>query len=287
MCVSVLLIDAWWTEAGCGLHERVMLSLIRQLWRARSFIVGSVRRDFQAKYQKSLLGAGWAVLNPLAMILIYTLVFSQIMQARLAGVQGPFAYGIFLCAGLLTWGYFVDITVRFQNVFVANANLIKKINFPQTCLPIIALLGASIDFLIVFGLFALFLLLSGSFPGWVFVSLLPLLALLVAFATSLGLLLGSMNVFVRDIGQLFGLCLTFWFWLTPIVYPVNILPAWVHPWLLLNPLAPLMAAFQSVIAYGAWPSWIELVPLCLLTMVLAVMARRVYLRLAPQMADEL
>lgn len=263
------------------------MSLIRQLWRARSFIAGSVQRDFQAKYQKSLLGAGWAVVNPLAMILIYTLVFSQIMQARLAGVQGPFAYGIFLCAGLLTWGFFVDITMRFQNVFVANANLIKKINFPQTCLPMIALLGACIDFLIVFGLFGLFLLVSGSFPGWVFVAMLPLLLLLIVFAASLGLLLGSLNVFVRDIGQLFGLCLTFWFWLTPIVYPPNILPSWVQPWLLLNPMAPLMNGFQSVIAYGVWPTWFELLPLMLMTMALAILATRVYQKLAPQMADEL
>lgn len=264
-----------------------MLSLIRQLWRSRSFIVGSVRRDFQAKYQKSMLGAGWAVLNPLAMILVYTLVFSQIMQARLAGVQGAFAYGIFLCAGLLTWGFFVDISTRFQNVFVANANLIKKIQFPQVCLPIIALLGASIDFLIVFGLFIIFLLVSGSFPGFVFISMLPLTFVLMTFAASLGLLLGSLNVFIRDVGQLFGLCLTFWFWLTPIVYPTNVLPTWVQPWLLLNPLAPLMAGFQSVIAYGQWPDWASIAPLLLFTLLLAGLAFRVYTRLAPQMADEL
>lgn len=263
------------------------MSLIRELWRSRGFIAGSVRRDFQAKYQKSLLGAGWAVVNPLAMILIYTLVFSQIMRARLDGVPGPFAYGIFLCAGLLTWGYFVDITMRFLNVFVANANLIKKISFPRLCLPLIALIGASVDFLIVFALFGLFLVLSGGFPGWPFLAVLPLMALLVVFAASLGLLLGSLNVFIRDVGQLFGLFLTFWFWLTPIVYPVNILPAWVQPWLLLNPMAPLMAAFQSVIAYGQWPVWLDLWPLSVLTIMLVFVACRVYSRLAPQMADEL
>lgn len=140
------------------------MQILRALWAYRDFILGSVQREFQSKYQRSMLGATWTVLNPLAMIVVYTVIFSQVMRAKLPGVDSTFGYSIYLCAGILTWGLFAEITTRGQNIFLENANLIKKLSFPRLCLPI-ALLGvALLNFAIVFFLFTGFLLLSGSFP---------------------------------------------------------------------------------------------------------------------------
>ena len=112
-----------------------MNSMLKALWTYRGFILGSVKREFQSKYSNSLLGAAWNVLNPLAMIVVYTMIFSQVMKARLAGVNSTFAYSIYLCAGILTWGLFAEITSRALNVFIENANLLKKLSFPRLCLP--------------------------------------------------------------------------------------------------------------------------------------------------------
>src|SRR5690349_23563556 len=120
----------------------MQLYLYRKLSSYRGFILGSAQPEFQARYRNSLFGALWTVLNPLSMIIVYTVIFSHIMRARLPGVDDGMAYSIYLCAGLLTWGLFAEITVRSQNMFLDNANLLKQISFPRICLPVIVWLNA-------------------------------------------------------------------------------------------------------------------------------------------------
>jgi lipopolysaccharide transport system permease protein len=264
-----------------------MLAIVRPLWAYRGFILGSVKREFQSKYRNSLLGAAWNVLNPLAMIIVYALIFSQIMRARLPGVDTTFAYSIYLCAGIITWGLFAEIVGRGQNVFLENANLIKKLSFPRLCLAVTVVANAVLNFSIIFGLFTAFLLLSGNFPGLPFLAVFPLLALLVLFSISLGITLGVLNVFFRDVGQFFGIFLTFWFWLTPIVYPVSILPERLQPWMNLNPMARLANAFQIVLVNGQWPNWSNLWPVVVLALLLCVFGFGLYRRHAGEMVDEL
>ena len=261
--------------------------LLRPLWAYRGFILGSVKREFQLKYQNSMLGAAWNVIQPLAMILVYTLIFSQVMRAKLPGVDTTFAYSIYLCAGVLTWGLFTEITGRAQNIFLESANLLKKMSFPRLSLPVIVVLGALVNFAMIFGLFTLFLLVSGNFPGWAFLALLPLLLLQIAFSIGLGIILGVLNVFFRDVGQFFNVVLQFWFWLTPIVYPTSVLPDSVRPWLELNPLAPLMAAYQGILVAGEWPAWQSLWLITLLAVLFCALGYRLFRKRAGEMVDEL
>jgi lipopolysaccharide transport system permease protein len=233
------------------------------------------------------LGAAWTVLNPLAMIVVYTVIFSQIMRAKLPGVDSTFAYSIYLCAGVLTWGLFAEIVSRGQNVFLEHANLIKKLNFPRLCLPVTIVASAGLNFAIIFGLFSGFLILSGNFPGWAFLALLPVLAIQAAFSIGLGMVLGVLNVFFRDVGQLFGVVVQFWFWLTPIVYPITILPESVQQMMVFNPMANLMTAYQSILVNGFWPNWLSLWPVALLAALLCVWGMRLFRRHSGEMVDEL
>ena len=264
-----------------------MPGMLGALWAYRGFIVGSVKREFQSKYRNSLLGAAWTVINPLAMIIVYTVIFSQIMKAKLPGVDTTFAYSIYLCAGILTWGLFAEIVGRAQNTFLENANLLKKLSFPRLCLPVIVVANAGLNFAIIFGLFSAFLVLSGNFPGWPYLALLPLLAILVAFAIGLGITLGVLNVFFRDVGQFFGIFLQFWFWLTPIVYPVSILPERLQPYMNLNPMARLINAFQVILVNGQWPNWYSLWPVVVLAILLCLLGFGLFRRHAGEMVDEL
>lgn len=262
-------------------------TLLRGLYAYRGFIFGSVKREFQSKYRASTLGAAWAVINPLAMIVVYTVIFSQIMRARLPGVESTFGYSIFLCAGVLTWGFFAEITGRTQNVFLEHANLLKKISFPRISLPIIVVVNATLNFSIVFGLFTIFLILSGNFPGWVYLAIYPILAIQILFSVGLGMILGVLNVFFRDVGQFFNIALQFWFWLTPIVYPAEILPERVRSLMALNPMAPLIQAYQSILVLGQWPQWASLLPVMLISLIFCTLGLHLFRKHAGELVDEL
>lgn len=125
-----------------------MVSIIRSIWNYKNFILGMVKRDFQSRYLNSTLGLVWAIVNPLALILVYTLIFTQIMQAKLPEIESQWAYSIYLCAGVLPWNYFVESIQRMQNLFFEQSNLIKKLNFPKITLPVYILISSTINFVI-------------------------------------------------------------------------------------------------------------------------------------------
>ncbi|MGR8951985.1 MAG: ABC transporter permease [Gammaproteobacteria bacterium] len=264
-----------------------MFTMIRALWAYRGFILGSVKREFQSKYRNSLLGAAWTMLNPLAMIVVYTVIFAEVMRAKLPGVDNTFGYSIYLCAGTLSWGLFAEIVGRAQNVFIDHANLIKKLSFPRLCLPVIIILSSMLNFAIVFGLFTAFLLISGNFPGTAYIALLPLLVILIFFSIGLGITLGVLNVFFRDVGQFFGIFLTFWFWLTPIVYPASILKESTRDILVWNPMSSLMEGFQQILVAGQWPMWEHLWLITLLAMFFCFTGFGLFRRHVGEMVDEL
>ncbi|MBY0239473.1 MAG: ABC transporter permease [Burkholderiaceae bacterium] len=261
--------------------------MMRALWSYRGFVMGSVRREFQAKYRNTMLGAAWTVLSPLAMILVYTLIFSQVMKSRLPGDTSQYGYSIYLCAGILTWGLFSEILARGQNMFLEHANLLKKISFPRICLPVIVVLNALLNFGIIFGLFTVFLLASGQFPGAVFLLLIPVITLMVLLAIGLGMVLGVLNVFFRDVGQFFTIFLQFWFWLTPIVYPSSIIPDGLRDAMAYNPMAAPIKACQDILVTGAAPQWTSLAGPFALALLLCALGLYLFRRRAGEMVDEL
>lgn len=265
----------------------MLFRLTRSAWEYRGFILGSVKREFQARYSNSLLGVAWTLLNPLAMIIVYTVIFSHVMKARLPGVDDGLAYGVYLCSGLLTWGLFTEITSRSLSMFIDNANLLKKLSFPRICLPVIVLLNGLMNFGIIFSIFLAFLAITNRLPGLSLLALPALLAIQVAFAIGLGILLGVLNVFFRDVGQFFGIALQFWFWFTPIVYPLSVVPESVSGWIQFNPLTPLMSSYQGIFLTGAWPDWQALLPLIASSVIVLVLGLSVFRKRSGEMVDEL
>ena len=257
------------------------------IYRFRGFIYESVRREFTSRYRNSMLGASWLVIQPLAQIMIFTLIFSQVMITRLPSVTSPFGYSIFLCAGIFTWGLFSDLVNRSQNMFLENANLLKKINFPRICLPIIVIFNACIGFAIVFSLFVCFLLISDNFPGWAILAIIPILLLQILFATGLGMVIGVLNVFFRDVGQFFGIVLQFWFWLTPIIYPLSTLPDWAQHVVMLNPLTPIILAYQEILVQGKLPIWSDFLSTAVFACMFCLLGMRLFRKHVGEMVDEL
>ena len=147
--------------------------------------------------------------------------------------------------------------------------------------------NALLNFGIIFGLFLLFLLLTGRLPGWALLGLIPVLIIQIAFAAGLGVILGVLNVFFRDVGQFFGIVLQFWFWFTPIVYPITIIPENFRSLLMLNPMMPLIGAYQTILVNGRWPDWQSLLPAALLGLLFCMLAIYLFRKRSGEMVDEL
>lgn len=263
------------------------LTALTQLWQYRRFILGSVAREFRSRYARTIFGALWLILEPFAMILVYTIIFSQVMHARLPGSDTPYAYSIYLCAGLLPWQWFTELLSRNVTIFVAHGGLIKKSNFPRHALPVIAFISSACNFALVSGLFLIFLLVMGRWPGWDLLSLVPLLLLQSAFAMGVGVALGVLNVFFRDVSQTVGIILQFWFWLTPIVYTTPTLPAGARDYFAWNPVFPLFEAYHKVLLGKGTPDWSSLWGFGILTLVSLLIALWMYRAAQSQLVDEL
>ncbi|NEX21825.1 ABC transporter permease [Thiorhodococcus mannitoliphagus] len=261
--------------------------MLRELWAYRGFVLASVHRELRARYMGSQFGLAWAVIHPFALILLYTLVFSNLMRPTLAGHDQPIAYSIYLCAGLLTWTFFSELLGRSVGIFVNNANLLKKVSFPKLTLPLISIFSSLLHYCIIMALFLTFLMLIAKFPGWVTLAALPVIIILVAFTIGLGILAGTINVFYRDIEQFTVLILQFWFWFTPIVYVRAILPEWLSDLLGWNPVLPIVAAMQAIFLDHRAPEWSTLLYPATLAMLLLGLGFLVYLRLAGEIVDEL
>jgi len=261
--------------------------MIVTLWHYRGFIAASVRRDFHARYRASALGGLWAVINPLAQILVFTAVLAGVMRARLPGVDTTFGYSIFLTSGIITWGLFTEIVTRCTGVFVENGNLLKKQSFPRICLPAIVVTTALLNFVIILILFLGFLAMTGHLPGAPLIAMLPILAIQVTFAAGLGVLLGVANVFYRDIAPVEAIVLQFWFWLTPIIYPLSIVPPALQGFIEANPATAIARAYQDIFVASRWPDFASLAGPGLLALVAAVAGYRFFRSRSADMVDEL
>lgn len=230
-----------------------MSGMLRSLWQYRHFVLSSIRNELITRFARSKLGGLWMIINPLAQVAIYALILSNVLAAKLPGIDNKYAYAIYLMAGLLAWTLFSEIISRCLNLFIEQGNLMKKMQFPRITLPAIVV-GSNLlnNILLFIAMVGIFLLLGHHFSA-AMLWLLPLTLLLTAFAMGVGLVLGIMNVFVRDLGQAVPIILQMWFWFTPIVYPVNIIPEGYRHWLNLNPMYHFTSAYQEVLVYGRPP----------------------------------
>ncbi|MGA7440029.1 MAG: ABC transporter permease [Luteibacter sp.] len=230
-----------------------MQNLLRAVWMYRHFIVSSIRNDLKMRFARSKLGGLWMILQPLAQVAIYAVVLSRIMGSRLPGTDNRYAYVIYLIAGMVAWSLFAETVTRCLTIFVDNGNLLKKIVFPRISLPLIvggsALVSNVLLLVAAVGVF----LIVGHMPTLSMFWLLVLIPVNLAFSIGLGLTLGVLNVFVRDIGQVMTVILQLWFWMTPIVYMPTILPEQFQGLIHLNPMYYIASGFQDVLLYGKAP----------------------------------
>jgi len=264
-----------------------MKMLLLAIWHYRHFILTSIRNDLRTRFARSRLGAAWMILQPLAQGAIYALVLGRVLGTRLPNTSNPYAYAIYLLAGLAGWTLFAEVITRCLTIFVDNGSLLKKMVFPRICLPLIvsgsSLLNNLFLLIATLGIFAA----VGHYPTWMWLWLPVLMVITLLFGLALGLILGVLNVFVRDVAQVMNVVLQLWFWLTPIVYAVNILPGHFFLVLRLNPMYAIVSSYQQVLLWGNPPHFKTLGAIVLVSLVLLALGMGLFRRASPDMVDVL
>jgi lipopolysaccharide transport system permease protein len=261
--------------------------MLNAVWAYRSFIISSIKNDFKARFVRSKIGGLWMVLHPLAMVLIYALILSALLKAKLPDVDTIYAYPIYLTAGILAWTIFSESVSKSLTIFVDNGNLIKKVAFPKLVLPIITAGTVTLNSLVL--LLAIFIVFAflGHFPGVQSLWLPVLFFITLVFGMSIGLILGVLNVFIRDIGQIIPVILQFGFWLTPIVYTISIIPEAHQHWFDYNPMTHITGAFQDVLLYNKMIDLYALSKFILVSLGLFALGMFMFKKAAPEMVDQL
>jgi lipopolysaccharide transport system permease protein len=250
-----------------------------------------VRRDLEARYKGSVLGNFWPLLNQLSQLLIYTYVFSVVLKVKLSLKSLPennFTFGLWLFAGLLPWIAFSGGLMQSASSVVVQPNLVKKVVFPLTLLPIVPILSTFIES--SFGLMALiFFVAATSHTLHPTLALLPLIWLTQLLLTAgLGYLAAGLTVFLRDIPQTLGVILNLWLYITPIVYPASAIPEQWRNWVFwLNPMTAIAEVYRDIVLVGEVKHWGEWGVASAIAVTIFCCGFLVYKRLRPAFADVL
>jgi lipopolysaccharide transport system permease protein len=231
------------------------VQLARTLWRERGLILQLTRSDIAGRYKGSLLGIFWSLCNPIALLTIYTFVFSVVFQARWdTGDQSQGHYAVQLFAGMIVHGLFTETLLRSPSLILQNSSYVKKIIFPLEILPVMAVGTSAFHSAISIGVLAVVILIVAGGLPWTIVLLpfvlLPLMLMSLGFAW----FLASLGVYLRDIIQPIGLLSTILLFSSPVFYPASALPDFIQPWLLLNPLTFPIEQSRAVLIVGVPPN---------------------------------
>jgi lipopolysaccharide transport system permease protein len=212
----------------------------RELWEYRELLYFLTWRDIKVRYKQTVLGAAWAIIQPVFMMVVFSIFFGRLAKVPSDGIPYP----VFTFCALLPWQLFAHAVAESSNSLVGNQNLITKVYFPRLVIPLSAVLSGLVDFVIAFIVLLALILWYGIIPGWAIVTLPAFVLLAICTALAVGLWLSALSVQYRDVRYLINFVLQFWLFATPVVYPSSIVP---EKWRILyglNPMAGVVEGFR-------------------------------------------
>jgi len=227
----------------------------KELWRYRELLYFLIWRDIKVRYKQSLLGAGWAILQPLLTMIIFTVFFGRWAGIPTDDVPQP----VFYFAGILPWQLFQSGVSKAGTSLVASRNLITKIYFPRIAIPVAPIIAGLLDFALAFIILIGLMLFYAIVPTTSLWTLPLFLLLTIITAMGVGIWLAGLNVTYRDVGYVIPFLLQVWFFLSPIVYSANIVPENLQPYYGLNPMAGVIQGFRWAILGTGQPESSDLI----------------------------
>jgi lipopolysaccharide transport system permease protein len=253
---------------------------LRDIWAYRELLYFLMWRDVKVRYKQTALGAAWAILQPLFMMLIFSLFFG-----RVAASQSPrIPYPLFALAGLVPWTFFSTAVSMSGNSLVANANLVTKVYFPRLIMPAAAVLAGLIDFALSWALLVVLMFYYGVQPS-LQLSMLPLLVMItVLFAVAVGTWLSAINVKYRDVRFALPFMIQIWLFVSSVILPSSAVPLRLRWVLLLNPMSAIIEGYRAAL-FGLPFDWLALGAALLITVLVTIYAAYEFKRMERKFAD--
>lgn len=269
-----------------------MVGQLADLYTHRQLLGDFAWREIRARYKGSLLGFAWNFLNPLLQLLVYWLLFGVLLRIRVVDAFGgdpPYGYAVFLFTGLLPWTFFASSLLGGAGSVLNNANLVKKVRLPLAVLPASTVLAALVNFLLSLIVLAVVLVVANIELRATLLLLPVLLAVQLVLCLGFAYLLAALGVFFRDVLHILGILLTLWYFLTPIIFPLESFRDRTTAYLMLhlNPMTPVITGYQRVILDGAMPKWEWLGYSLGVGVVVLVLGLFIYHRSSPSFEEEL
>lgn len=258
------------------------MKTLKELYSYREMIFSLVRKDLRGRYKGSALGFLWTFINPLLQLVVYTLVFSTIMK------QGIEDFYLFLFVALIPWIFFSSSLTGGANIILGQKDMVKKIYFPREVLPISYVISCFINMILTFIVIFIVLILSGKGINLNAVIYLPII-MLIEFIMSLGvaLLSSSITVYFRDLEHILNIVGMAWMYLTPILYPIDMVPKQYNFIFNLNPMTPVISAYREILYYGNVPHIETLSHAVIMGIITLILGFSIFSLLKKNFAEEL
>lgn len=257
------------------------MSYLTTLYRYRDLLWLWTAREVRVRYKQSLLGIAWAVLQPLALTLVFTLVFSRLVHVDTAGVPYP----VFAFAALVPWTFFATSLSFGIPSLVNNLNLVTKIYFPREVIPVASIGAALLDFIVAMLIFGAMLAVYRICPGVQALWLIPLLIIQTTLTIGVTLLGSATIVFFRDVRFVIPLLTQIWMYASPIIYPVDLVPENLQPLYFLNPMAGLIDGYRRALVMGTAPQMPALLLAAFMSLLILMISYPAFKRVEPFFAD--
>lgn len=258
-----------------------MIEDIKELYKYREMLKSLVKKDLRTRYKGSVLGFLWTFVNPLLQLAVYTVIFSTIMRINID------KYAMFLFVALLPWIFFSTALQTSAGTIISNKDLVKKVYFPREVLPISVVTGALMNLLYSFVILFPCLIISriGITSSIIYLPVVILVEYVITLAFSF--LAASINVYFRDLEHLLAIFLMAWFYFTPIIFPVEMIPKQYIVYFFLNPMTPIITAFRDILYYGKAPDLVMLGITLISGLMLVVFGYAVFKALQKNFAEEI
>jgi lipopolysaccharide transport system permease protein len=219
---------------------------LAELWRYRELVYFLAWRDVKVRYKQAALGAAWAIVQPLTTALVFTFFFSQLVGVPSDGVPYP----LFSFCGLVLWQYFSSVVTQAGQCLLTNSNLITKVYFPRAALPISTTVAGLVDFVVGLACLAVMMVIYGAQPSWSILWLPVFLGLLLLLTTGFGMLLAAVTVRYRDVKHVIPFLVQLGLFITPVIYPLSVVPERFQFLAALNPMTGIVEGFRACLFSG-------------------------------------
>lgn len=253
---------------------------LRNLWTYHELLYFLIWRDVKVRYKQTVLGVAWAILQPVIMIVIFSIIFGRVAGLPSDGIP----YALFAYAGVVTWTFFSSAVAKSGNSLVGSSHLITKVYFPRMMVPAAAVFAAVVDLVLAFVVLVPLMFYYGVTPRWQIVMILPVMVLLILLAFGVGMWMSALNVKYRDVGFILPFLIQVWMFLSPVIYPSSALPPKFRTVMMFNPVSGIIEASRSAL-FGLPFNGRAILISCVITFLILACAAFWFRRMEREFAD--